>query len=351
MSFSIGRIGTADCFERVCRPKPVRRGRSFSSGDTRILTAILIAVVTALALPVRANASYGWPVKPFRQEHPVRGQLNDPRINGGTFDSSSCRTFHQGVDISVSDGTAVYAVAPGRVEYIYASAIAVRGRKGAGVFGYWHIRPVVKNRARVKLHALLGYVEPGRGHVHFSEKRNRHYINPLRRGGLKPYTDHTPPTIGSISFYDGAYHALDDSALAGIVRITVNAYDTPQLISNWPWAVVTPSWIRWRLFDDNGQKIRSGFWDFRDVLCALNPLEVFAPGTAKNSFINNVSGAGSYNYWIGSEWDTARVPNGAFWLVVTVADVRGNETTKISSFTVTNAVPGAPASPAEGSVL
>ena len=52
---------------------------------------------------------YGWPVKPFDQQHPVRGYFNDPRV----LDAS--HAFHFGVDVSAPDGTAVYAVAPGTV--------------------------------------------------------------------------------------------------------------------------------------------------------------------------------------------------------------------------------------------
>src|SRR5438270_6544300 len=69
------------------------------------------AVSTAIA------GGYGWPVKPFHQEHPVRGNLGDPRtvfltpptpesvlVGGGSF------SFHQGVDISAPNGTAAYPV-------------------------------------------------------------------------------------------------------------------------------------------------------------------------------------------------------------------------------------------------
>ena len=42
-------------------------------------------------------ASYGWPVKPFnRQQHPVRGYLNDPRPS----DDARIKSFHFGIDIS-----------------------------------------------------------------------------------------------------------------------------------------------------------------------------------------------------------------------------------------------------------
>ena len=232
MCFSPGKVGKSRWSERVYLPTPARRKRPFAMNAARILAALLGAAALALALPALASANYGWPVKPFDKAHPVRGQLNDPRMNGLVFDSSSSRTFHTGVDIAAPDGTAVYAVAPGQVHYINQSATSVRGKNGAEVFRYWHLRLVVKNNVSVKLHALLGYIQPGRWHVHFSEKRNGRYVDPLRRGGITPYSDNTRPTIASISYYDNAYHDLDNAAVSGAVRITVNAYDTPQLVSN-----------------------------------------------------------------------------------------------------------------------
>src|ERR1035437_8939983 len=160
MCFSPGKVGKFGWSERISPPVSARRKRFFAPNAARILAAILVATGVALALPGLAGASYGWPIKPFGQEHPVRGQLNDPRMNGLDFYSSSSHTFHFGIDIAAPDGTAVYAVAPGRVYYLSPSAVAVRG-DGVSNFAYWHIDPVVKNGKSMKLHALLGYILPG----------------------------------------------------------------------------------------------------------------------------------------------------------------------------------------------
>jgi hypothetical protein len=338
----------------ACRPKRSRLAaaeekRIFAAmlSTKRILVAALGVVVVALMLPSYANAAYGWPIKPFNRQHPVRGQLNDPRMNGSTFDSSTSLTFHSGVDIATRDGTAVYAVAAGRVHYLDQSAIAVRLPNVAVVFEYWHIVPVVNNKALVKRHALLGFVEEGRGHVHFAQKLNRVYVNPLRRGGLTPYTDYTPPIINSISYYDGAYHDLDKAALSGKIRITVNTYDTQELASNWPWAVVTPTWVEWQLIDESGRTIEHLHRDLGRKLYPHNVLDIFAPGTRKNSKRSSLSFVvGNYIYWVGPERDTTYMWNGTYQLLVTVADIRGNETTQRASFTVANTVAGTAISPA-----
>jgi murein DD-endopeptidase MepM/ murein hydrolase activator NlpD len=81
-----------------------------------VAASIEVAVILPLRLLVLApNASkwavsYGWPVKPFDQQHPVRGFFGDPRIGaaGGT-------SFHFGIDVSAADGTSVFAVTAGTV--------------------------------------------------------------------------------------------------------------------------------------------------------------------------------------------------------------------------------------------
>jgi len=190
----------------------------------------------------------------------------------------------------------------------------------------------------VKLHQLLGYIDVNRHHVHFAEWRGGHYINPLRRGALTPYTDTTPPTIASLSSYNGAYHDLANATLSGTANITANIFDTPQIPSNWPWARVTPSWIDWRVIAPNGQSVKLGHWDLSHALCNKDPLTIFSPG----DYANSKRGPGNYNYWLGHSWNTTFFPNGTYWLIVTASDIRSNTTTKITSFSVLNTVPPAP---------
>src|SRR4051812_19979775 len=71
------------------------------------------------------SAPYPWPVKPFDRQHPVRAFFNDPRI------ADASHAFHFGIDVAAPDGTAVYAVTPGKV-FIedHGHAVAVQAPDG-----------------------------------------------------------------------------------------------------------------------------------------------------------------------------------------------------------------------------
>ena len=139
-------------------------------------------------------APYPWPVKPFDRQHPVRGFFNDPRVQDASH------AFHFGIDVSAPDGTAVYAVTPGRV-FIEdkGHAVAVQAPDGRA-FGYWHVKPAVAHHQQVRLHQLLGHIEKGWGHVHFAESINRSTSIPSGRAPSDPFVDVGHPTIAKIMF-------------------------------------------------------------------------------------------------------------------------------------------------------
>ena len=56
-----------------------RRSASYTSVVvSRRLLVALVAFVAALAFAGGASA-YGWPVRPFNKQHPIRGGFGDPR--------------------------------------------------------------------------------------------------------------------------------------------------------------------------------------------------------------------------------------------------------------------------------
>jgi len=280
------------------------------------------------------RAPYQWPVKPFNRPHPIRGNFGDPRMPNHHISGPGSFSFHAGVDISAPGGTAVYAVAPGTVyipnvkeAYLGGRPVAL-GVRGEGVrFEYWHMRPAVESGRRVAERQLLGHVIARWGHVHLTEMWGQRAVNPLRVGGLTPYEDHTKPTIGSVRLYRGGMYLPPPTTLSGKVDLVLDAYDTPELKSNWPWAIVTPALIRWRLLSEATGKV---------VIPTQTPLDlrldrpktaltnVFAPGTRQNGSKR----AGAYKFWLVRGFDSSALPNGAYRLVVLVSDTRGNTARK-----------------------
>lgn len=260
--------------------------------------AFVAAGVAALIAPAFASA-YHWPVKPFDRQHAVRGAFDDPRFG---------RFFHFGIDISVRDGTPVYAVAPGTV-FRYADAVAVR-RPGGREFSYWHVRAIVPEHAYVQAEQEIGVVRPGFGHVHLAEFDGRTYVNPLRRGGIAPYRDPTPPVVGPI-----ALHMAD-----GRVTATVEAWDVPPILAPPPWqnAIWTPETVQWRLLEAGAPVVP---WtvvaDFRRFLEPSRYRSIYAPATRQN----RPGRPGRYVFWLTHG---IGLLDGSYAIQVRASDTRGN---------------------------
>jgi murein DD-endopeptidase MepM/ murein hydrolase activator NlpD len=274
------------------------------------VVAFLAAGVAALVAPGFARA-YGWPIAPFDQQHAIRGAFDDPRQGrgvGGLFEDS----FHFGVDISAPDGTAVYAVAPGTV-FLYPDSITVRQADGHE-FSYWHVVAAVTEHGFVSTGDLIGYVRLGWGHVHLAEWDGHTYLNPLRPGGLEPFTDTTTPVVGDI----------DAHVENGVLNATVEAYDPPPIQPPPPWqdARWTPAFVRWRLTRD-GQDVIP--WriaaDFRtNWLHGGDFNEVYAPGTLQN----RPFAPGRYIFWLAQDVDVRNLLPGTYQLEVLASDTRDN---------------------------
>ena len=294
----------------------------------RALAAIVVCAIGLAVVPATAGA-YGWPVKPFGVEHPIRSGFDDPRyhVDEGVRDAS----FHFGVDVAVPDGTPVYAVAPGR-------AVSAPGhvsvRTGTREFGYWHVVPAVMTGQRIRLHQLVGYVAAGWGHLHFAEGSAGVYVNPLRRGGLTPYRDTTTPIVASVAAVttDGA--PLGTRTVHGTIGLVAEAYDLPPLAPPPPWqgARLAPALVRWRLV--RGGVELYGWHASPDLGIALLPNGlydlVYAPGT----YQNKPNRPGRYIYWLDRELDTSKLEPGAYDVEVEAQDLAGHTGTATLTLTV-----------------
>jgi hypothetical protein len=280
-----------------------------------------------------ADAPYPWPVEPFDRQHPVRAFLGDPRIGDGGGSS-----FHTGIDISVPDGTPVYAVAPGRVSLGGPQNVVVV--TPARNFGYWHVVPAVANGDTVALHGLLGHVAAGWGHVHFTEhtttpRPQGTYWNPLRRGALTPFADFGAPVVPRI-------HAPDP--LVALVALTAEALDHPPIAPPPPWekTPVTPAVLRWRLL--HGEQAAVPWRVVADFRVSFRPhvvdgsdtnfARVYASGTRQN----HPNQPGLFRYRLSRRLDTRRFTDGAYALEVEAGDVRGNTGRRRLPVAITNQV-------------
>ena len=166
--------------------------------------------------------------------------------------------------------------------------------------------PVVKSSQQVTRHQLIAYVAKGWGHVHFAERRGTTYVNPLRNGGLGPYTDRTAPTVDRVKIYGSS--------------LAVIAHDTPdpKVPGRWANEPVTPALLRWRIVPTTGS---AQAWktaaDFRsEMLDKAEFAKVYTPETRQN----HEGEPGKFSFYLASTWNSTTVAT----VQVEVSDTAGN---------------------------
>jgi hypothetical protein len=353
-------------------PHPVRSARRCIS-KFFFATAVAIATSSALAFtgalttgPQVAGATtpagkqaqslsgeaFGYPIKPFDQEHPIRANLGDPRMQ--FFGPPTVRTlmrgtgsfsFHQGVDISAPNGTAVYPVVDGTVSA--ATPIWVRVTSGSRAFEYWHIKPLVHIGDHVNAdQTVLGRILKPAGHVHLTEYENGHVVNPLLPGRLTPYHDSTRPTVRSISLRRGdAGRELFPTFVRGRIEIIADAYDMPTMPvqGEWHGLPTTPALLSWRIQKATGRVVvpERIAVDYRSSVPGNSSFwRVYARGTYQNMCVFGAHYAymqrGTYLFKLATQFNTRSLRDGVYDLVVTASDVRGNSGSQMLRFTIHN---------------
>ena len=126
--------------------------------------------------------------------------LGDPRI--ALTEEGLLRSFHFGVDVSAPDGTPVFATISGRVQIpaSHHDTVTILAPDGTE-FEYWHVVANVRSGDYVTAYRTrIGRIEKPWAHVHFAERRNGAYLNPLRPGAMGPCADETCPAIREVRF-------------------------------------------------------------------------------------------------------------------------------------------------------
>jgi murein DD-endopeptidase MepM/ murein hydrolase activator NlpD len=301
---------------------------------------------------VEAAASYHWPVKPFDKQHPVRGSFGDPRtvfkstptLRGVLSGACSC-SLHRGIDVAAPDGSSVYPVASGTVTYRNGEWLKVDSG-GGRAFEYWHINAAVGVGAHVDAYrTVLGHIKRGSGHVHLTELNDDRAVNPLAPGHIGPYSDHTTPQVTSVSFRptETARDVLPN-LIRGRVLLVAEAEDAPTLDApeGWKGLPVSPALLTWEIRSWTGKVVRPRqiAADFRRALPDSSFWSVYARGTYQNMAVlgHHYSWAqpGSYLFKLGGVFDSRQLRNGAYDLVVTATDIRGNSSSLKRRFSVKN---------------
>lgn len=298
-----------------------------------------------------SGQGFGYPIKPFDEEHPIRANFGDPRMQFSgpptlrtLMRGKGSFSFHQGVDISAPNGTAVYPVVDGAVTVV--SHEWVRVTSGDRAFEYWHIRPLVHKGDHVNAdQTVLGHIRRPSGHVHLTEYEDGHVVNPLLPGRLTPYHDSTRPTVRSISLRrSDRGRDLFPTFVRGRVEIVADAYDMPTTAveGQWHGLPTSPALLSWRIQKASGRVVVSErvAVDFRTSVPQNSAFwGVYARGTYQNmcvfgrhySFLQR----GSYLFKL-DRFDTRSLRDGVYDLVVNAADVRGNSDSQTLRFTVHN---------------
>jgi peptidase M23-like protein len=301
-----------------------------------------------------STGGFGYPVKPFDREHPIRGTFGDPRsqfLGPPTRDTvmhgAGSFSFHQGVDISAPNGTAVYPVADGTVATVTPIWVRVNS-SGGRAFEYWHIRP----RVRVGQHVdaqktVLGRIIKPAGHVHLTEYEGGRVVNPLVPGRLTPYHDSTRPSVRSISLRrTDTGGDLLPGFVRGSVMIVVDADDMPSMPVRGQWRSlpVAPALVTWQIRSWTGRTVvpRRVAVDYRTTVPPNSAFwQVYARGTYQNmsvfgshySFLQR----GCYLFKLTPRaFDTHQLRDGVYDLVVTASDIRGNSDSSSLRLTVHN---------------
>ena len=297
---------------------------------------------------------YGWPIKPFNQPHPVRGNFGDPRtiFHGPPsaqtlYYAPGSYHFHRGADIAAPVGAKVYPVRDGTVVFDSKSHVNIKSSDGT-MFEYWHIG--AKLRIGTVVHAdktVLGTIQRSNEHVDLTEDQNGHAVNPLARGHLTPYRDTSHPVVASIRLQsDNRGHVLLPNFVQGRVWLVAQAFDKPSVpvAGVWSGLPVAPALVTWRIQSTN-RKVVVPTRVAADFRTSLPPSTAFwstyARGTLQNMAVfgkhNSYMQPGGYFFLLSpTTFDTHSLSDGIYNLVVTASDIRGNSSSRSLRLTIHN---------------
>jgi hypothetical protein len=317
--------------------------KTSAAGGVAALAAGILVALAFLLGGGRASATtgYPWPIKPFDRQHPIRGAFGDPRTFaidqpfGVTApDDGGAYSFHTGVDIAARPGTPVYPVVSGRVWKVVKGGIVIVCSH-ARSFEYWHLRgnpKVVRGQQVVAEQTVLGWIRRPFDHVHLGETDGHRQWNPLARGHLEPYADHTTPRAIALDFSNGRSPDLTQGGvLGGNDEIAIEAVDPAAMLVPGPFAGLpqTPALVQWRLQSARGWSRWHLAADVRKTLPPRSFWRVYAVGTYQNVpvFDRRLDKGLPGRYLFRVSLGPRRLSPGNYEFEARVADIRGNSST------------------------
>lgn len=306
------------------------------------LVIILAALLAGVAVP--SASAYGWPLRPFNKQHPIRGGFGDPRtvfslgFLANPWSGPGSFSFHNGIDISAPANTPVYPVTSGVAHIGVSARIDVASPRPNGTrrtFQYEHLLPNVYDGENVVARkTLLGWIQASAGHVHMTEIVGFQVTNPLLKGHLAPYKDTTRPQVALVELTRPATGEVVGSlGICGRVAISAEAYDRPTVPVPKPWngLPIAPATMSWKLTKLDGTVLipLTTVANFRATVPANAQFwTVYARGTYQNAprFGTQQFGAmpGRFLYQLAPSLDTRTLPNGVALLTVVATDEREN---------------------------
>ena len=174
---------------------------------------ILLTILAAVGFPTVAEG-YRWPLNPGNEQHPV----------SSTLDERSSGHFHGGIDIADGDeGVPYYAVISGKI-----TGIGTHSVRLANIYLYFHVTPEpgLKVDEWVSTGQRIASGETGANHLHFGDGPYLSEYNPLRSGGISPYSDNLGPTVHWIRLYEDCTDNQLDPLNLPNVRFDIVSYAT-----------------------------------------------------------------------------------------------------------------------------
>lgn len=169
---------------------------------------------------------YQWPCEPFNQQHYINGTFCECRSGS----SGDIDHFHDGVDIHLPEGGAVYSVIDGTVESIGTAAnYGINAWIRIGRYAYVHVNANPNLNVGdqvVAFQTIVGWTNEW-NHIHFKDGWPGSEINAIRTtGGLSPLEDEYPPIVHDIHFYiDGTQTEFQNNRIYGNVDIVCRSTD------------------------------------------------------------------------------------------------------------------------------